>query len=74
MRHFSYDIDITDTVTKAIEFVKDKSVLDAMLSLATIVKPLNNESLRSQAEENRERYVLQNLFTKIYVNAFGRFT
>jgi len=72
LRHFSHDIDITDTVAKAIESVKDKSVLDAMLSLATIVKPLNNESLRSQAEENRKRYVLQNLFTKIYVNAFGR--
>lgn len=72
LRHFSYDIDITDTVNKAIESVKDKSVLDAMLALATIVKPLSVDRLRSQAEENRKKYVLQSLFTKIYVNAFGR--
>lgn len=72
LRHFSYDIDITDTVNKAIESVKDKSILDAMLALATIVKPLSIDYVRSQAEENRKKYVLQSLFTKIYVNAFGR--
>lgn len=72
LRHFSYDIDITDTVTKAIESVKDKSVLDAMLALATIVKPLSVENLRSQAEESRQKYVLQHLFPKFYVNALGR--
>lgn len=72
LRHFSYDIDITETVTKAIESVKGKSVLDAMLALATIIKPLSVGDLRSQADENRQKYVLQSLLTKIYVNAFGR--
>jgi len=72
LRHFSYDIDITDTVTKAIESVRDKSVLDAMIALTTIVKPLSVASLRSKADENRKRYVLQSLFPRIYVNAFGR--
>lgn len=72
LRHFSYDIDITDSVKKAIESVKDKSVLDAILALVTLVKPLGVEDLRSQAKENRQKFVLQNLLTKIYVNAFGR--
>ncbi|MGH9882757.1 MAG: hypothetical protein ACRD6N_15075 [Pyrinomonadaceae bacterium] len=65
LRHFSYDIDITDTVTKAIESVKDKSVLDAMLALTTIVNPLSAENLRSQAEENRK-----NMCCKVFSQKF----
>jgi hypothetical protein len=64
LRHFSYDMDITDTVNKAIELVKDKSVLDAMFALGTIVKPLSVDYLRSQAEENRKKYVCCKVFSR----------
>jgi hypothetical protein len=72
LRNFSSSLDITDIVSKAIEQVKGKSALDALLNLATIANPLNSTSLRSQAEENKKKYLLQSLFPKVYVNALGR--
>jgi hypothetical protein len=72
LRNFSSSIDITDTVSQAIEHVKGKPAVDALLSLANIANPLNSARLRSQAEENKKKYLLQSLFPKVYMNALGR--
>jgi hypothetical protein len=72
LRSYSSSIDITDAVSLAIEQVKGKSPLDALLNLSMIPGPLKRAKIRLQAEENRKKYVLQALFPKVYMNALGR--
>lgn len=72
LRSYSSSVDITDAVSLAIEQVKGKSLLDALLNLSMIPGPLKRTKIRLQAEENRKKYVLQSLFPKVYMNALGR--
>jgi hypothetical protein len=65
-------MDITDTVSKAIEQVKGRSPLDALFNLSTIASPLKCAHLRSQADENKKKYLFQTFFPKVYLNALGR--
>lgn len=72
LRTISSSMDITETVSKAVEHVKGKSVLDALLNLSTIISPLKRNNLRAQAEEHKKKYLFKSFFPNVYLNALGR--
>ncbi|MDQ3743236.1 MAG: DUF4209 domain-containing protein, partial [Acidobacteriota bacterium] len=69
---YSADVDITDIVRAAIDHVKGKALFDALMSLAMIGNPPKVDHLRAQAEDNKKRFVLQNIIPRTYLNAMGR--
>ncbi|MGZ5436798.1 MAG: DUF4209 domain-containing protein, partial [Pyrinomonadaceae bacterium] len=72
LRSISSSIDITEMVSQAIAHVKEKPVLDALLNLSTILRPSSVDELRSQAEENKKKYLFKTFFPNVYLNALGR--
>ena len=68
----SSSVDISDNVKLAMNHVKGKTLRDALLSLAMLGNPPKVAELRAQAQENKEKYVLQSLFPRVYLNAMGR--
>ena len=72
MASYSSSVDISELVQAAINHVKGKSLLDALMGLAMLGDPPKMAGLRAQAEEHREKYVFQKLFPRVFLNAMGR--
>ena len=69
---YSSSTDISDMVKAAMEHVKGKPLLDALMSLAMLGNPPKVEDLRAQAKENKEKYIFQSLMPRVFLNAMGR--
>lgn len=68
----SSSIDVTDMVRQAVEYVKGKTLSEALQALSRLGHSADIKHLRAQAEENNKTYLLKRLFPAVILNARGR--
>lgn len=68
----SSSVDASKLVQLAVEHVKGKPLLEALLHLAMIVGSPKVEELRLQAQKNKKEFLFQSLFPCVFINAMGR--
>ena len=67
-------IDVSEIITAARDHVSEKSTLDAMLSLATLLRPSDFQKLNKRAIEHAKKCPLQSLFGGRRMDHDGRVT
>ena len=64
--------DITELVMQALAQVKGTGLQEGLVKLAIIANSPSVAAIRAQAEEHRDRFLLQRLFPNVFLNEMGR--
>lgn len=72
LKPFSHGTDISECIKAATNGVKGKTLHEAVFWLASSFSPTNVSALKSQVQENAQKYPMSHLFSAVFLDDEGR--